>query len=386
MAVYLLVTAAAVAAAWFVKQPQPLKLHSGMHSTGISRQDALSRILLAVIFTCLVLPEVLRINVGNDYAKYVEFMHLIRSNAYVPTEPGFNLLVRAVYGLCGWENYLLVFGLFSVMTIALFLTAIRQQAEDFGFSFLLFMLLGYYFQTYNTVRYYFALAAVIFALRFLLRKEYVPFVITVLLAAAFHKSVLVVLILYPLALLPWKKWQMAAAGAFLCTFLLFPAWWLKLVVMLYPSYEDTPYLEGNSISWTSVLRCGAVLLLALYCRSRQEEAPEAAYARRFRFYFNCSLGALALYAFCFAIPFVSRIANYLTFLQIFFIPMLLHGLPCGTEKERKRKKVLTALVIFAAAAYFAMFLRKMSGENLRILPYQTYLFSDMPKTLSEVNN
>jgi hypothetical protein len=208
----------------------------------------------------------------------------------------------------------------------------------------------------------------------------------VLLAAAFHKSVLVVLILYPLALLPWKKWQMAAAGAFLCTFLLFPAWWLKLVVMLYPSYEDTPYLEGNSISWTSVLRCGAVLLLALYCRSRQEEAPEAAYARRFRFYFNCSLGALALYAFCFAIPFVSRIANYLTFLQIFFIPMLLCGLPCGTEKERKRKKVLTALVILAAAAYFAMFLRKMSGENLRILPYQTYLFSDMPKTLSEVNN
>lgn len=48
--------------------------------------------------------------------------------------------------------------------------------------------------------------------------------------------------------------------------------------------------------------------------------------------------------------------------------------------------MLTALVILAAAAYFAMFLRKMSGENLRILPYRTYLFSDMPKTLSEVNN
>ena len=45
---------------------------------------------------------------GNDYAKYVEFMHLVNCDAYVPTEAGFNLLVKIIYGLSGFENYLLL--------------------------------------------------------------------------------------------------------------------------------------------------------------------------------------------------------------------------------------------------------------------------------------
>ena len=45
-----------------------------------------------------------RLNVGNDYAKYVEFMHLVNCDAYVPTEAGFNLLVKIIYGLSGFEN------------------------------------------------------------------------------------------------------------------------------------------------------------------------------------------------------------------------------------------------------------------------------------------
>jgi hypothetical protein len=121
------------------------------------------------------------------------------------------------------------------------------------------------------VRYYFALAIAVWSVKFLLRREYVPFVLSILLAATFHKSVLVVLVLYPLALIPWKKWQLACIAALLSTFLLFPAGWMQLIVALYPSYRDTDYLAGGSVSRINILRCAAVIILALLCAQPAEK-------------------------------------------------------------------------------------------------------------------
>ncbi|MBO5504682.1 MAG: EpsG family protein, partial [Lachnospiraceae bacterium] len=129
-----------------------------------------NKALMAAIFMILAVPAVLRQNVGNDYMRYVAFFHLANIDAYVPTEPGFNLLVKLIYGLCGYENSLLVFAVFSVLTITFFLIAIRALSGRFFLSFFLFMAFGYYFQTYNTVRYYFAMSIVLCAMIFFLRK------------------------------------------------------------------------------------------------------------------------------------------------------------------------------------------------------------------------
>ena len=50
-----------------------------------TRQQILNRLCLVSVFLLLFLVSALRLNVGNDYAKYVEFMHLIRCDAVVPT-------------------------------------------------------------------------------------------------------------------------------------------------------------------------------------------------------------------------------------------------------------------------------------------------------------
>ena len=89
-----------------------------------TRQQILNRLCLVSVFLLLFLVSALRLNVGNDYAKYVEFMHLIRCDAVVPTEFGFNWVVKILYGISGFENYLLVFAVFAFATIYLFLKAI----------------------------------------------------------------------------------------------------------------------------------------------------------------------------------------------------------------------------------------------------------------------
>lgn len=389
MMIYITVAAVTAFLATLVDNRSKRQFHQ------ITRQQLCNRICLTAIFVILFLLSACRLNVGNDYARYVEFMHLVNCNAYVPTEIGFNLLVKLVYGLSGYENFLLVFAFYSFVTVLFFLLALYEQSDEFGLAFFLFMTLGYYFQTFSTVRYYLALAVALYSMKFVMRRQWGRFVVLVLLGSAFHKSLLVVIPLYFLASLAWKKWQLAIAALFCTTFLFMQDYYLKLVVFLYPTYEDTEYLEGGT-SYISILRCGAVLLFAgiVYLMRKKETArrsaagyagsgrsgEEALWNRRFWFYFYLNLGALILYVFCSFLPIISRIGYYLMVSQILYLPMLLEAVP-----SRKWRRLFRMGIILAAVLYFAMYLRKGAGDGVLILPYRTFFFHDMVNILSDVN-
>ncbi len=355
-----------------------------------TRQQMCNRVCLFAVFLILFALSACRLNVGNDYAKYVEFMHLVNCDAYVPTEAGFNLLVKIIYGLSGFENYLLVFAVYAFVTIGIFLFGMYEQSEDFSLTFFLFMALGYYFQTFSTVRYYLALALALYAMKFVMRGQWGRFTVLILLGSAFHKSLLVVIPLYILAVLPWKKWQLAAGALFCTTFLFCQDFYLKLVVLLYPTYEDTEYLEGGT-SYINILRCLAVLAFSgiVYWSgkrsgsTRGEEQKNAEVGERYdraHFYFYLNLGALVLYVFCSFLPIISRIGYYLTVSHILYLPMLLKQV-----EDRRWRKALRAGILLAAVLYFAIYMSRADNDGTLILPYKTFFFHDMVNILSDVN-
>lgn len=387
MFIYLTMTAAVIAVSFLMKRSSAVSCqkHDWRYYDGnygnrvyrspkcvIDRQTMLNRVSMVIIFTMLFVVSAIRINVGNDYAKYVEFMHLIYSDAYVPTEAGFNLLTNAVYHFFGYENFMMVFAIISFATIALFLAAMWQQSTDFVWTFAMFMLLGYYFQSISTVRYYLALAIALYSIKYVIRQDWPKFIILVIAGALFHKSMLVILIVYPLARIKWKRWMLLLAGCCCVAVTLMREQVLELVVRLYPTYEGTEYLSGGT-SYISIARCAAVLILSLICYDHTIRN-----SRRNQFYFYCNLMALALYVFGSFIPVVSRIGYYLTVQQILFVPELL-----GSIKESRLKKCLKILTIAACIMYFAMYMSKAGSDGIRILPYQTFMFNDMPPILSE---
>ena len=346
----------------------------------LTRQQLCNRVCLPAIFMILFLLSACRLNVGNDYAKYVEFMHLVNCNAYVPTEIGFNLLVKLIYGLSGYENFLLVFAVYAFVTVFVFLLAMYEQSDEVPLTFFLVMTLGYYVQTFSTVRYYLALAVALYSMKFVLRRQWGRFLVLILLGAAFHKSLLVVIPLYFLASLPWKKWQLAIAAFFCTTFLFMQDFYLKVVVFLYPTYEDTKYLEGGT-SYINILRCAAVLIFAgIVWWLQKKEEKNLSEDRRFWFYLYLNLGALVLYVFCSFLPIISRIGYYLTVSQILFLPMLLQKV-----EDKRWRRLFRAGILCAALLYFAMYLKKASGDGVLILPYRTFFFNDMVDILSDVN-
>lgn len=416
MFLYIGMAAAASAAAVIVNREEGLP--SG------SRGGLLRRSCLFLIALILIVPAVLRQETGNDYLRYVEFFHLASIDAYVPTEPGFNLLAKAIYALCDYENYLLIFGIYAVLTVLLMLAALRQQAENYAFSFFLFMMFGYYYQSYNTMRYYLALSIALAAMTCLLRRRIPAFVLLILTASLFHKSALAALLLYPLAAHRWRRVHGMLAVGIGAAVLVLHERVLQLLVALYPSWEGTEDLAaGTSVSWVNILRCGAVLVLAELVRHWRREtadrgrdlgdegrhaevcgAPdgegsavrctewESFRQRQLRMYINGNFLALLVHIFGWFIPEVSRLCYYLTFTQVFLFPMLLRRIPeepveGGAAKRPlrqrcSRRKVLTLLVMAAAVVYYLLFLRTAYRDTIKILPYKSFLFHELNQTPS----
>jgi uncharacterized membrane protein len=217
---------------------------------------------------------------------------------------------------------------------------------------------------------------------------------------------LVVIPLYFLATRHWKKWQLVIAALFCTTFLFLQDFYLKVVVWLYPTYEDTEYLEGGT-SYINILRCAAVLVFALavlWMERRQRAENEADGDEpeeqslmdndAFRFYFYLNLGALVLYVFCSFLPIISRIGYYLTVSHILFLPMLLGRVGeqeaalsdrKAAERRLRWQKILRAGILSAAVLYFIMYMSRAGNDGVLILPYKTFLFHDMVNILSDVN-
>ncbi len=331
-----------------------------------TRREALNRVYLMLLFLILVIPSVLRLYTGNDYYTYIEHFHDVRCGHYVVTEPGFNILVKLVYSALGGEYFLVIFGIFAVATVFFFIKAFYEQSCDMAISFFLFLALGLYFQSYNSVRYYLALAMGLYSLGFVKRKEWGKFVITVLAAALFHKTALVMLLLYPAAYIPWKKWYYAVLAALGVSGLVFKDLYMKLFVFLYPSYvNEEEYLNGDYFSIVNIARCLAVI--ALYIFVYQFEKKELSQRPACALYLKMNILALLLYS-CFSfVPFVSRIGYYLNVSQLLLIPELILCL-----KDKKREAALAAL-LFGGAVYFLAFLYKADDMYINILPYTTWL-------------
>ncbi|MDD3369021.1 MAG: EpsG family protein [Lachnospiraceae bacterium] len=363
MLIYILLTIVTVGFAAFVNNG------TGKSKYTEDRTRFVNVVAVAAIFGLLFLVSALRVGIGNDYYRYVEFINRITFDSYVPTEPGFNLLVKLCNIVFGNENAIAVFAVIAFLTLGIFLKAIYDQSISFGWTFFLFMTLGYYFQTLNTVRYYLALTLVLYSMRYVMKKQYGRFVVMVLIASLFHKSALLVIPVYILAALPWKKWMVIAGSAFIAVFgisaYFFNDFYMQLLVRLYPSYEGTGLLVGGT-SVVNILRCAGVLFLAVICMQKKEQ-----WELEERFYFYLNYGALLLYVFCSFIPQISRICYYLTISQILYIPLLLQKIA-----ENKKKMIWKILVAVAACLYFLLFLYRARADEIGIVPYHSWLFTE----------
>ena len=340
--------------------------------TPCTRRDALDRVSEFVVFCLLTAVSACRFALGNDYWTYRENFKRIFYDAHVSSEIGFNLVVKGLVGLFGYDNYLPLFAIFSLLTVFFFVRAIRDQGESFAFSLFLLLTGGYYFQSFNTIRYYLALAMAIYSMKYVLRREWGKFLLLILVSAAFHKTVLVVvpvfLLASYLARTGLKKWHLVIGALFLASLVFCQEWYRWIIFRFYPFYENTGF-DVKHISYVNVAKCFGTLALAgiLLWEKRKEDGERLTEAMRFYLWLNI-FGLIAFLCGGF-VPEVSRIGFYMIASQMFLIPCLV---------RRIRIKWLGLVCkwgsILAFSLYFVLLLKQMYQTDIRILPYMSWIF------------
>ncbi len=344
------------------------RLHGEM--PGCDRCKARNRVAMFAVFCLLTGVSACRIAVGNDYWVYWLNFQLIEQNRHVASEIGFNTIVRFFRWLFDGEKtqYLSIFAFFSVTTVFFFVRAMRDQAVNFAFSLYLLMTGGYYFNSLNSVRYYFALALALFSMKYVLRGEYGKFVLWVFAGAFIHKSVLLVIPVYLLAKFlasaKLKKRYYVIGGVFAASLIFCQDLYREIIFWFYPFYRDSEFDKGQ-LSYVNISKCICVLVLCAICyrESLRENVIN-------RFYFFLNLFGLVVYCCGSFIPEVSRVGYYMIISQVFLLPRLL------PEMKNKILRRLAYLAVVAAfGIYFVFLLKGMYLVDIRLLPYLNWIFN-----------
>ncbi len=334
---------------------------------GCDRQQARNRIAAAAVYCLLAGVSACRIAVGNDYWVYRDNFKLIAQGRHVSSEPGFNYIVKWIQLLFGYDNYLPVFAFFSLVTVFFFVKALHDQGSCFAFSLYLLMTGGYYFNSLNSVRYYLALAAALYAMKYVLRAEYGKFILWILAGALFHKSILLTIPVYLaarfLAAAHLKKWHYAAGGVFAATLIFGQGVYREIIFYFYPYYRDSMFDNGR-LSIVNIMKCVCVLALCGVCygRSLKDDLQN-------RFYFFLNIFGLTVFCCGSFIPEASRVGYYMMISQVFLIPRLL--------MQMKKGWFAGICSVGAAAAFgifFLLLLKKMYAVDVRLLPYLNWIF------------
>lgn len=373
MAVYLTLTVLVIVLGMLVNNRDYVKLHimprqnEFLPGKKMTRQQAFNIVAMVAIFALLAGVSACRIAVGNDYWVYRFQFNLIMQGRHVSYEPGFNLVVWIIQSLFGYDNYLPVFGFFSIATCFFLVKALYDQAEVMWASVFLLMTGGYYFSSLNSVRYYFVLAIALYAMKYVLQKRYLIFIAWIVFAAFFHKSILVVIPIYLFA--HWlsqreiKKWMYVVAGVFLTSLIVLKDVYREIIFFFYPFYEGSAF-DTVDISYTNIAKCAGTLFLCfLYYKTAIRDNMQN------RFYFFLNLAGAAVYTFGSFIPEVSRIGYYLIVTQIFLLPGILSRI-----ESKKWRIFWTACVVTAFIGYFALFLNSAYDIDIRLLPYLNWIF------------
>ena len=213
-----------------------------------SRGQMLNRVIVVAVFLLLFAVSACRIAVGNDYWVYRDQFTLIAQLRHVSYEIGFQVVVYVMQLLFGYDNYLPIFGLFSALTAFFFVKAMYDQSDRFSYTIFLLMTGGFYFMSFDNVRYYFALSVALYAMKYVLAKQYYRFILWICFAACFHKTIFIVIPIYIVAKLVWTKkniWLIPVVSVLLC---------IGQEVLKFILFKFYPYYEGSVFENTSISR------------------------------------------------------------------------------------------------------------------------------------
>lgn len=318
-------------------------------------------LFLALAAIPLIIVSGFRWETGVDHMNYYWVFTNILFGYNTHVEIGFKLLIKLL--LTFTEDLSVLFFVCSFITVALMTVAIRLNSKNYALSYFLYIAMGYFYYSMNSIRHFMALAIYFIAYKFLKERRFIPYALLVLLACSFHKIAIIALPLYFILNVKWKWYAYAAVSAGLIPVAVFHRQILDFVYnFVFGFYKE---IEAQNVS-TSFVNIGICLALSILCFIYRERLLEKAKSNIILI--NAAYMGLIFFSLCSWIPLYTRIGQYLVMLAIFLIPEIIDA-----EEKEKIKRLYTASVIAGFLAFMIVMLLKARDPHIGLVPYKSVL-------------
>ncbi|QEY35540.1 EpsG family protein [Caproiciproducens galactitolivorans] len=239
----------------------------------IKKSKRNNAIFLLIVSVAMIVMSYLRADtVGIDYIQYADYFKQVRnggwsfliSNANMyRVEPGYSLFN---YFVSLFTDDVHIFMLFvSILTVGLTAVLLYKYSPVPWVGMFVFASFGFFGNSLSFLRQSIAIAIFLYAINFLKKKKLIPYILIILLAASFHKAIIIMIPVYFLAHIK-VNWKSLTAYASLAALILVLSWPLfnfvtKYVYQYYATQEGLYYMLGRDWQTAAIPAITTVTIL-----------------------------------------------------------------------------------------------------------------------------
>ena len=333
------------------------KKHKNEKLTDNKRNIVFFSIALFIPFMFFLLRDT---SVGVDYKGYISLYLKFASHTATSVDIawvgyGYYSLSKIFIILFG-KNYLFFFGTLGFITLYCFYKTFYEESEIPWLSLLLFFCFFLYLQTFNQGRQMLAIGLTFYAFKFIENKDLKKYMITILMAAAIHKSAIIMLPFYWISNIKiTKKSIFYGIALLIVAYLGYPLIeWILLKTSYGQTYLTNSYYNyvNTSSSFNTVLRFFMLIFCYVFLR-KDKYTDNKAKILLILCYFCVFVQILTLRSYVFG-----RITTYFFVYFLLLIPMVINRI-----KFKGKQVVLIYLcIVIISLLYFAVYFMSKSSE------------------------
>lgn len=320
--------------------------------------------LLLMVFLLLFLFSAMRGSFTSDYDNYnklydyyMQFKYddLFRGKfgqelGYV----GLNIFIGSLFG-----NFKFVVAAVSFVTVLLFLFQYRRESCNVGLCLYLFVVIGTYYASFNIMRQAIAVAIVFSGSSFLYNRKPFQYLLVILVAAMFHKTALLMVVVY--FFIGFRPSPARSVLFGIASVLAFVFLWEILAIIQPKTY--VVYTRGEygmvGTSWKNIIAPIGIGIFTFYFRNRNMQ-----HGGRETIWYNGTMYYLVLSLLGLRIMMVQRLAEY-------FVPFAILNIANTLNRINPKYVRLAFYAVIVVLSYWYSYF-SLAGTG-----YEPYYFADM---------
>lgn len=311
-----------------------------------------NKIYLICLFVCLFLFLILKdYNYYPDHDNYLKVFNLTYSKGLIYMIQNYKLSFGYEIGYVIYNgivtlftsNYFVYLIITSVITLIGYFYFIKNNSNNYFFSILIFMSLGFYSMNFYILRSSIAVSIMLFSLKYLKERKILKYMLLTLLASSFHQTMLVFIPLYFLLNIDYNKYFMIFFSVITLFIFIFKNTLISILIdRIYPYYKNQNIFTNGGYKLLLLL----VILFGIICLYKKKLINQN---KDNKFYINMLMYGIFFQVLATSFGPINRITTYLTTSLIILIPNFLSLL-----KNTKWYKYINVFTIICLLLIFTL--------------------------------